>query len=377
MSGRSPTGTASRPTVEFERSRVRSAAGISLDAIHLRCPAEAPAALAIDERFATLGIESPDRLIDLAATEARWGAPAGLVAEEALASAPEGTLGFCPTNFGWQRGAFLVSRGRVQSLPADPLLRGERLVWGRGSAGWSAHRLDLAALERGDAASRALLRSLVVGLEMPAIVRAGRPVPRPQWIRHPRLLADLRNAFDFALGRGTDLPDSLWAELRQVLPASEASALALARGEGCRERRPLSSDALRLSGRLKAAGLDHVALSRLDERTVEVSIRGPLPPARLPLVGVGCRADGSLDVTLIDGRRTDAPGATIEELAALMAGRGVVDGGLGSAGGDVALVRRRASGLEVLSTPSNLCPSTGAPRLRRTPSLLLLPPPSA
>jgi len=98
--------------------------------------------LRIDERFAAIGIETSGRLIDLHATTARWGASVGHLPEELLASSLAGTVGFCPTNFGWQRGAFLVDRGELVTVREDRSLGGQFLVIGRERAGWTAHTID-------------------------------------------------------------------------------------------------------------------------------------------------------------------------------------------------------------------------------------------
>ena len=204
---------------------------------------------------------------------------------------------------------------------------------------------------------------------MPAIVRDGRPVARSEWIVHPRLLADLRNAFDFAHGRGTELDPELWVELRKALPETAASALLLERGLGCRERRALA-DPDRLRRLLAAAELEHVRVVDGDG-AAELEVEGPLAATRLPLLGIGITADGDLDWTVVDGRRADVPGATLAELSRLMVERGVVTGGLGSAGGDVAVVMRTESGVELLNTPSTVDPTTGRAVTRRVPALLV------
>jgi hypothetical protein len=354
----------------IERGLERSDDGTPLAVLHVRVPGANAPALRIDERFADRGIETSGRLIDLGATTARWGAPVGRLPEALLADAPLGSVGVCPTNFGWQRDAFLVDRGRLVVLREDrATLAGRAHLLGWSGGRWRSLEVELrdGAPRRADgAAARA---DLAVGLDVPAIVREGRPVARSEWIAHPRLLADLRNAFDFAHGRGTDLDPALWVELRKALPATGESARLLERGLGCRERRTLA-DPGRLRRLLDAAKLDHVRILDDGDASV-VEIDGPLAATRLPLVGIGITRDGDLDLTAIDGRRAGAPGATIEELARLMADRGVVTGGLGSAGGDVAVVQRTEAGIEVLNTPST-SDATGRPITRRVPALLVV-----
>lgn len=357
-----------RSEISVERGRREGAGGAPIEALHLRIPGGVEVRLRIDARFAARGIVTSGRLIDLAATEARWGEPVGRFPEEWLADAAEGAMAVCPTNFGWQREALLVERGRLVSLPEDRLRSGVVSLFGRRYGRWEATELRLVG---GSAAATdaALLRGFDVALEAPAIVREGAPVSSDEWIVHPRLLADLRNAFDFAHGRGTELAPELWIELRKALPESAASALALAGGRGCRERRRLA-DPARLRSLLADARLDHISVRDAGE-VAEIEIRGPLPPTRLPLLGIGVAADGALDLTAIDGRRPGRPGATIAELARIMVERGVVHGGLGSAGGDVAVVQRTRAGSALRNVPSTFDSRTGRFVSRRVPAVLI------
>jgi hypothetical protein len=362
---------AERAPARWER-RVRALDGVALELLHLRVPAATEASLRIDGRFAELGIETCGRLVDFAATGECWGEPVGRFPEELIAATPPGSVGICPTNFGWQHGAFLVDRGRIVAVRGDASLDGPFLVIGRDEHGWAAHTVQLEGARPARPEDAERVRSLAVGLEVPAIVREGRPVPRREWIVHRRLLADLRNAFDFAHGRGIELDPELWVELRRALPDRETSALALEAGGDSREVRALR-DPHRLRGLLAAARLDHVSV--VDAGGIsEVVVRGPLSATRLPLVGLGVTADGDLDVTVVDGRRLDCPGATIDELARCMVERGVVTGGLGSAGSDVAFVERTATGVELRNTPSTVDPATGRRVSRRVPALLVVGP---
>lgn len=364
-------GMSARDRPRIERCEERGDDGSPLAVVHVRVPRAVVPELCIDERFAEIGIATSGRLIDLAATTARWGTPVGRFPEELIEDAPVGAVGVCPTNFGWQRESFLVDRGRVVALHEDRnVLRGRFLVLGRDPERWRARAIELDGGEPRDAVDAAALADLVVGLEMPQIVRDGRPVPRSEWIAHPRLLADLRNAFDFAHGRGPELDPALWVELRKALPETAASALLLDRGLGCRERRVLA-DPERLRRLLAAAGLAHVRVHDMPG-AVEIEIDGPLAATRGPLVGIGISAEGDLHATAVDGRRRDFPGATIQELARLLADRGVVTGGLGSAGGDVAVVVKSESGVAIANTPSTIDPATGRGLTRRVPALLVV-----
>jgi hypothetical protein len=351
--------------IEIQRGRRRSEAGVELAFTIVRVASGVHPQLCLDERFHREGIVLGGRLVDQAATAERWGGPVGRHPEEWLEAAPAGAIAFCPTNWGWQKGAWLFEGERVLNLPGDTPA-GQRL-W---ALGWSA---EAAGGWRGVEGIAAKIQetALSAGMEMPQLVRAGSRKPLADLLDHPRLRADFRNVFDFGDGRGPELPPELWVLLRKVLPATaEAGGVLLNGGDIQVSLEELGAEGAERLLRL----LCEERLSRISLATDSLVIHGPLPPARIPVFALGARPDGTLIVVAFEGRRHGTPGATIEEAADFLVREGVDSGGLGSAGGDVALVRRTASGTELLGTPSNRDARSGAPVSRRVPGVLLLVP---
>jgi hypothetical protein len=351
--------------IEIERGRRRSEAGVELAFTIARVAPGMRPRLCLDERFEREGIVLGGSLLDQAATEARWGAPVGRHPEEWLDAAAAGAIAFCPTNWGWQRGAWLFEGTQVYCLPGD--IPDGRLLWAlgwSGGAGRGWHGLE-------GVAEKIQAMAPYTALEMPQLVREGTRVPLADLLGHPRLCADLRNVFDFADGRGPELPSDLWVLLRKVLPVVADAAGILLRGGEIR----VSLDPL---GTLNAERL----LRMLREETLAgispganfLVLHGPFAPARIPVFALGARPDGTLIVVALEGRRAGIPGATIEEAGEFLVHEGVESGGLGSAGGDVAIVRRTASGTELLGTPSSHAPHGGEAVSRRVPGVLLFEP---
>ena len=155
----------------------------------------------------------------------------------------------------------------------------------------------------------------------------------------------------------------------QVLPSTlgEATKLLTAEPVFVRvEGRLTAAECAELSKLITAADLDQLSVTNESLRIV-----GPLPFQRLPLLGIGVRADGSLIVLVVDGRQQQMPGGTITELARLMQQHGAVTAGLGCAGGDVALVQKQQGEVRVLNSPSNRDPSTKLPCTRRVPAAVI------
>lgn len=351
------------PRIEIGHARRHSPEGVELQWTVVEASAELCPRLEVDERFCREGIVLAGRLLDRSATAELWSDSVGRTPESWLRGQAVGSLAFCPTNFGWQEGAYLFARDQMFALPGDSGEAGAlwTLAW---NEGWRALEGDSGSIRRSRSA---------VALEMPRLVHHGARVPLRDFLGHPRLLADLRNVFDFADERGPLLPAEFWLLLRKVLPNRLEEALGLLDGEDVR----VSTDALsetetqRLRSLIEDAGLPRLRIES-GSRPRHLEIRGPLPMARLPVVVLGAKRDGSLVVVAVDGRHDDTPGATLEEAASLLVERGVDVGGLGSAGGDVALVQRTSTGTTLLNRPSTRSPRTGAPISRRVPAVLLL-----
>lgn len=345
--------------VEIEEGCTATLGGVVHVFTRLRVAPDARARLAIDERFCRHGIVKGGTLLDQVATERVWGAPVGRRPESWLAAEPPGTLAFCPTNWGWHEGCWFLDEGAWVGLPDDHP-QGSLWMLGTDDAGWRAFSGEPDALR---AAAPAC------GMEMPCIVEDGCPRPLHFLLSHARLRADFRNVFDFAAGRGPALPPEFWVLLRKLLPTEELAARIFL--EGGAIELPLdnlaSVDAERLARLVRAAELPAVQI-----HGDHLRVAGPLPKARLPVFGLGASEAGELIVVAVQGRSEEHPGATIEELARLLIDAGAVSGGLGSAGGDVAVAERTASGSRLRNRPSNRDRRTGEPVSRRVPAVLVI-----
>ena len=348
-----------RDGVEILRGCSPAASGAELSWTVLLVQPHIRPRLSLDARFSNLGIVRGGRLLDIAATQAQWGAPPGRLPEDWLAAESPGTIGFCPTNWGWQYGAWLVQENRLRGLPGDvpsgnPLWM---LCWAP-EKGWYESSMRIGPE----------FETPLLGLEMPQILRSGLSMPLASLLDHDRLLSDLRNVFDFADGRGSGLDPEFWVRLRRVLPGESTEARALLEGRQVRiELDRGGGDDRELRSMVEQADLPGV-------QVVEGALifSGPLPKARLPLFAIGAQERGTLVVVAIDGRQTGRPGATITEAADLLREHGACTGGLGSAGGDVCLVERTASGMRYLNEPSTRSSATGAGTSRPVPSLVLI-----
>ena len=315
--------------------------------------------LCLDDRFLDQSAAHGGRLLDVAATERLWGEEPGRLPEDWLESEDAGTIGFCPTNWGWQFGAWLVEEGRLRGVhgdvrPTQPLWM---LAWTPGR-GWHETHMDPSASSKAPA----------IGLEMPQILHAGEATTLPELLGHERLLADLRNVFDFAAGRGTELSPEFWSAVRHFLPGTSSEAcILLEGGEVAVEVDVTAPVNVQRMAAIAAARLPGVRV--LETRVV---FGGSLPRVRLPLFALGAQAGGSLVVVAIDGRQPGLPGGSIEDAAALLAEHGAITGGLGSAGGDVCLVERTATNTRYLNRPSTGGMLTNQGVSRRVPALMLI-----
>lgn len=348
-----------RDGIEIRRGRSPGLSGTELVWTVLVVQPDIRPRLCLDSRFSDRGMVRGGRLLDVAATEALWGEVPGRRPEDWLAIEDPGTIGFCPTNWGWQHGAWLFEEHRLRGACGD--VPPEEPLW---MLCWSPDRGWYESRERLCGESEAPY----LGLEMPQILRDGASRPLRSLLDHDRLLSDLRNVFDFADGRGSELDPKFWVALRRVLPGTSSAARTLIDGGSVRVEVDQEAPEIReLCAMVAAANLPGVQAA--DDALI---FSGPLPMARLPLFAIGAQEQGALVVVAMDGRQRGAPGATIEEAAVLMRDHGAATGGLGSAGGDVCLVERTADKMRYLNHPSSPGSASGAGISRPVPSLILI-----
>lgn len=334
--------------------------------------------LLIDSRFIERPIitEPGGLLIDQKATTQSWGSGAGLKPEYLLdnPAIPDNSIGICPTNFGWQRGAFMVRDGSPILLPNDKEnLTGNFETIGFDGQSWSAYQI---AFENGKPTSEARksVGAIHVGFSVPLIIKNAEIVPLTIWERgDPRALADPRNWVDLACGK--KVSSDFWLLIRKFLPGTPAAArrvtqegrMAVVRADGINPQ-----DVQKLKQIINESGLENnwKIFEETNERPARAAIYAMLPPNRLPAVGIGFGQDGKLIVTVVDGRQQDSTGATIDELAQIMKGKGAIYAGFGAAGGDVCVLAKTKEGTKILNSPSNLAGGERVTRL--SPSLLVV-----
>ena len=338
---------------------------------------EAPTDLIIDERFGEKGIEFEpgEWLINQRATKESWGETAGRTPEDHLVKNPLETVGICPTNWGWQKSAFLIRDGELFLIKNDEgKITGQFNLIALTEKGWTDMSLNL---ENGQLKSddKNKLKMIRLGMSLPLILKDEKVVPLGEIIGDPRFLADLRNVFNF--GAGKNLPPEFWDLLRGVMPTTKAAARRLAEGRkiALSQKDTLNEEKLEKFKRIISENnLDKYLYIDRKNGITRFAVIKNLPLNRNPVIGVGFDKDGRLLVVTVDGRQKESVGVTIEELAKIMKAKGAITAGLGCAGGDVAVVAKEKESYRILNSPSNKDPETGERMTRPLPSLLIIEP---
>jgi hypothetical protein len=324
--------------------------------------------LGYDRDFVHRGIvlEEGGLLINFAKTQDRWSRPAGQKPEDFLKNLPEGTVAVCPSNWGWQKGAFLIEDGQMVAIKNEAEeLSGNFEVIYLGEKGWNSQSLQV---EKGKAVES--IKNMKIGFSMPLILKDGEVREILDYIGDQRLLGDLRNVFDFAAGE--KLPADFWVLLRKFLPVTCPAGKRLGRGdkvvislepEAVTEEEIKRFQEIVSEHRLE----DILTVSRNNQGRPRMGIISDLPMNRIPVVGIGITENGGLVIASIDGRQENSAGATIEELAIFLKEKGAVTAGLGCAGGDVAILNKAIEGSQIINSPSNPGNQT-----RPLPSILLI-----
>lgn len=335
----------------------------------VRASPEAMFGIAYDEGLAAHGIKigAGELLIDQEATKLSLGREAGRLPEVFIKDYPNGTISFCPSNFGWQKDAFFIINGQLILLNND---RGK--ISGRfGTVGLSQKKWESTEteLKNGEIVSPPKFNRFELGLSLPLILKDNRTVPLKEMIGDSRFLADLRNVVDF--GTGKKLPGEFWLYLRVLLPTTEIAGKRLTEGRQIVVRRPGLSleETKKLVSIIKDNQLEKWLRVGTRREVPRLAVVDRLPLNRIPVVGVGFNQENQLLIVAADGRQEKSAGVTVEELAWLMKKEGALTAGLGSAGGDVAVVAKTEKGIEILNSPSNRDHKT-----RFVPSVLTISP---
>jgi hypothetical protein len=323
-------------------------------------------ALSISPQFLeqSIALDNP-LLISQGETKKAWGTDVGKMPQDFLPEDQEG-LAFHPTNAGWQLEEFWIKAGQLKLLKNDQAeITGTYTVLGFDGASWRDRRITLnnGVLEEGSH-----VEDLQVGFSMPLTIQDRRKTPPDEVLTQPRFLADLRNVIDFA--NGNKMPEAFWLILRKLLPDTAAAVRRLLSGRAVVQRSGVEvtdQEAEQFAQILKEHKLDEYLSIELTGKH-RLVIKKQLPFNRIPCFGLGYSKEGQLIVVAADGRQPDSAGVTIEELSEIMLDLGVVTGGVGSAGGDVAITTHDK---RLLNSPSNVDPKTQERVARRVPSAFI------
>lgn len=312
-------------------------------------------------------VEPGGLLIDFKKTAELWERPAGETLYKFILSMANDSLAFCPTNWGWQLGVFLIRQGKLLCLKnEDKKITNNFDTICLINNMWISRNLEILAGQ-----SQTKILDTAIGFSMPLLVKDQKVVSLKNILGDPRCRADYRNIFDFGFGKGPSLPAQYWVLIRKLLPTTLDEALMLFDNKKITisTEKLGQEDYLILQKIIKSFGLAEKLKIFRKESTTFLIINDKLLKTRLPLIGIGHDKNGWLLVICVDGRQTDSWGLTVEELAELAQQKGAINFGLGSAGGDVALVQKSKKGFNILNSPSNL---NGA--LRPSPSALIIMP---
>lgn len=314
-------------------------------------------------------------LVSFPKTEVLWGRVPGIKPEDFIKDLPENSIGVCPTNAGWQRGAYWIKDGEVKMLKNDgDELSGLFSVFVQEQGDGESWCLKKVRLEKGrlTGSSENELGRTKCGFNLPVILDNGNPVPIEDLLEDPRISEDIRNFVDFSAGKS--LPREFWGYLGQVLPRGRMVRSII----GGYPSHIVRSDALteseveRFQTIIKDAQIEEYIGVEQSGKWSIFRVKGKLPENHVPMVGLGINSAGKLLAVAVDGRQMESPGATLEGLAKILKEKGAVYGGLGSAGGDVAVVRKGSMGsVSILNSPSIREKGTGRGITRPVPSLLV------
>lgn len=331
-----------------------------------------------DINFTSKGISTlpGGGLVDFPETERYWGRVPGIKPETVLGNFPEGSVGVCPTNAGWQRGAFWIENEEASLLKNDEgKLTGTFSVFLQKTGRVSSWVVEELQFKQGQVVDedKHKLEDANIGFDLPLILDNGKLVPITALIDHPRIYEDLRNFVDFAVGK--QLPARFWGYLGKVLPRGRSARRVIggAPVDIVRANALTEEEIADFQRLIEETGID-------DTISVEQSGQGPLfkirkrlPENHTPMVGLGIDDKGQLLVVAVDGGQSESRGATLQDLAKLLKEKGAVWGGLGSAGGDVVVVTKGLGGkISILNSPSIRDKETGKGISRPVPALLVL-----
>lgn len=327
--------------------------------------------LKFDDRFVNSGIETEPSglLISQPLTQEKWGLPAGKKPEDFMNNSEVNAISVCPTNWGWQKSAFLIKDGNPLFIKNDrESLSGQFEILALKNNKWESMNCSV---ENGKILES--IDNISIGFSCPLILKGGQIVDLKEIIGNPRLIGDFRNVFDF--GAGNKIPEPFWQLIRKIQPIKKVAGKRI-----IDEKISVSSQKDSLTEEEFNFLQKTIAENNLEQNfrldkahgKIRFATLQSLPLQRMPLFGLGYDAVGRMIVVAADGRQTGSSGATILELAEMLRNEGAVCGGLGSGGGDVAVVKKTNNGFEILNSPSNYNSETRERTTRLVPAVLTI-----
>ena len=362
-----------RETIEIEGNTSR--------AIIVEASTPEGVAFLTDPRFAHDGIitEPGSALINQVKTAELYGnKSAGETPEQYLENSNlRNVIAMPGAHYGWQEKAFVIIDSQPLLVKNDQeVLSGDfPTLCMDGSGQWSMQTFKF---ETGTPADS--LEDVKFGMNGLAIITKGQPISLEEIASgdDPRVMADMRAVFDFA--NGNKVPGKFFGDIRGFSPNYEKNReafvnLALGRTatfltgipENPEDKKSYES-LMEMIASDSESVFDHLSMTAEKDKYA-LTIEGQMPEQLVPLIGWGCKEDGSLIAIAVDGRQEDSAGVSIRQLAELMVERGATDAILGCGGGDVAVIERGKDGtMTTLNSPSNPGNIT-----RRVPNLIGIP----
>jgi hypothetical protein len=378
-------GTRDFANSKVERIQFTLEGNKSVLATVVRPSSKASFDMSIDPRFLEMPIVvSSNGLIDQKKTLEQWQTnTVGMKPEQLVEGLSDKkdkeVLAFDPTNWGWALNEVTIVRGQSLLIPNDRHLNGTFQVIGKNKDKWTkkdiTYKNGYAVNKESGQIDNQDIKDMEIGFSVPLLIEDGKVKELDTVATHPRLLADLRNVFDFA-GRKPQ-PPAFWESIRDFLPFTKEDALKLATGKEVVTRKKVTNEEMpAIEAALKGAiESGHIQIQK-DGDYLQVKFpntdQSKLPLNNIPATLFGYDKDGQAMVILVDGRQPDSKGATIPELAQIAKTEGMVTGGLGAAGGDVVLVAKEKNGeMSYFNSPSNT-DQTGKRFSRPMPSVMAI-----
>lgn len=286
-----------------------------------------------------------------------WQRKPGRAFGDYLSNCPTGSIAVVPSQYLWEREAFLIFRDRDRiRARVDAEVEGRFEVFGFSDEeeGWVLRSVYVEERTVHGADD-------LIGWNGPILRRDGEGTPLED-IAAARC-ADPRNFVNF--GAGPEVNNLIGS----FLPSDPDSARRLIRGEAVEG--PWVSDTdpalpTQLQRAFNAAGTGHLIEVQPAGEMCRIVIHGQLELNRIPVTVVGCNEAGELRVVVLDGRQPEVSvGATLPEILEICRERELHTAVMGGAGSDATVAMRvrdahdvnAGEGVEILNFGFNVRPA--------------------